>query len=247
MKKFFTLALLVLFLTSCKNELTFKEERFEKKSSLPCEENCPEVTVTVPVASNVPIVSDSINKKVFSVVKEIIYFGEKPYTSTDYQGLLDSFIGSYDEMKTKNPKEIFGWEAKIEAKVAYHTDSILNIRMENYMFTGGAHGYSGIRSLLFDPKTGKNIPNEYLFRDLNKFTAFAETKFRAKYKIPAGQNINATGLMFESDKFELPMSFFFQENGLQLYYNTYEVASYADGPKDLLLSYEELKPYLLVK
>lgn len=247
MKKFFTLSLLVLFLSSCKNELAFKEERFEKKSTLPCKENCPDVTVTVPVASNVPIVADSINKKVFSVVKEIIYFGEEPYKSTDYQGLLDSFIASYDEMKTKNPKEIFGWEAKIEAKVTYHTDSILNIKMENYMFTGGAHGYSGIRSLLFDPKTGKNIPNEYLFKDLNKFRAFAETKFRAKYKIPTEQNINATGLMFESDRFELPMSYFFQENGLLLYYNTYEVASYADGPKDLLLSYDELKPYLLVK
>lgn len=247
MKKFLTLTILMILLVSCKNELTFKEVHFEKKSSLPCKENCPEVTVTIPVASNVPIVADSINKKVFAVVKEIIYFGEKPYTSTDYQGLLDSFIGSYDEMKTKYPKEIFGWEGKLEGKVAYHTDSILNIKIEHYTFTGGAHGYSGIRSLLFDPKTGKHIPNEFLFRNINQFKAFAEKKFRAKYKIPADQNINATGLMFESDKFELPMSFFYQENGLLLYYNTYEVASYADGPKELLLSYEELKPYLLLK
>lgn len=247
MNKFFTLAILVLFLSSCKNELTFKEAHFEKKSSLPCKENCPLVILTVPVAENVPIVADSINKKIFSVVREIIYFGEKPYPSTDYQGLLDSFIGSYDEMKTKYPKDTFGWEGKIEGKVAYESDSILNIRIKHYTFTGGAHGYEGIRSLLFDPKTGKNIPNEFLFRDLNKFRTFAETKFRAKYKIPTEQNINATGLMFEEDVFELPLSIFYTEKGLQLYYNTYEVASYADGPKELLLTYEELKPYLLVK
>lgn len=247
MNKFFTLAILVLFLSSCKNELTFKEAHFEKKSSLPCKENCPLVILTVPVAENVPIVADSINKKVFSVVREIIYFGEKPYPSTDYQGLLDSFIGSYDEMKTKYPKDTFGWEGKIEGKVAYESDSILNIKIKHYTFTGGAHGYEGIRSLLFDPKTGKNIPNEFLFRDLNKFRAFAETKFRAKYKIPTEQNINATGLMFEEDVFELPLSIFYTENGLLLYYNTYEVASYADGPKELLLTYKELKPYLLVK
>lgn len=247
MNKFFTLAILVLFLSSCKNELTFKEAHFEKKSSLPCEENCPLVILTVPVAENVPIVADSINKKIFSVVREIIYFGEKPYPSTDYQGLLDSFIGSYDEMKTKYPKDTFGWEGKIEGKVAYESDSILNIKIKHYTFTGGAHGYEGIRSLLFDPKTGKNIPNEFLFRDLNKFRAFAETKFRAKYKIPTEQNINATGLMFEEDVFELPLSIFYTEKGLLLYYNTYEVASYADGPKELLLTYKELKPYLLVK
>jgi hypothetical protein len=29
---------------------------------------------------------------VFSVLKELIYFGEKPYASTDYNGLLNSFI-----------------------------------------------------------------------------------------------------------------------------------------------------------
>lgn len=247
MKKFLTLAFLLLLLVSCKNELTFKEEHFEKKSALPCQENCPLVTLTVPVAGNVPIVADSINKKVFSVVKEIIYFGEKPYTSTDYQGLLDSFIGTYEEMKKQNPKDIFGWEAKIEGRVAYHTDSILNIEIKHYAFTGGAHGYSGIRSLLFDPHTGKNIPTAYLFRDLNKFKAFAEKKFRAKYKIPTGQNINATGLMFENDVFELPFSIFYTEEGLLLYYNTYEAASYADGPKELLLTYEELQPYLLLK
>ncbi|WP_026703662.1 DUF3298 and DUF4163 domain-containing protein [Flavobacterium soli] len=247
MNKFLTLAIFVLFLTSCKNELTFKEEHFEKKSSLPCEENCPEVTLTVPVAENVPIVADSINKKVFSVVREIIYFGEKPYPSSDYQGLLNSFIASYDEMKTKNPKEIFGWEGKIEGKVVYESDSILNIKIKHYTFTGGAHGYSGIRSLLFDPKTGKNIPNEFLFRDLNQFKAFAEGKFRTKYKIPAEENINATGLMFENDVFELPLSIFFTDKGLLLYYNTYEAASYADGPKELVLTYAELKPYLLVK
>lgn len=247
MNKFLTLAIFILFLTSCKNELTFKEEHFEQKSSLPCEENCPEVTLTVPVAENVPIVADSINKKIFSVVREIIYFGEKPYPSSDYQGLLNSFIASYDEMKTKNPKEIFGWEGKIEGKVVYESDSILNIEIKHYTFTGGAHGYSGIRSLLFDPKTGKNIPNEFLFKDLNKFKAFAETKFRTKYKIPTQENINATGLMFENDVFELPLSIFFTDKGLLLYYNTYEAASYADGPKELVLTYEELKPYLLVK
>jgi hypothetical protein len=51
----------------------------------------------------------------------------------------------------------------------------------------------------FDPSTGKSIPNVALFRDKNAFMAFAEKKFRAKYKIPANKSINATGLMFEDE------------------------------------------------
>ncbi len=43
------------------------------------------------------------------------------------------------------------------------------------------------------------------------------------------------------------MTMLFNEKGLLLYYNTYEVASYADGPKELQFTFKELEPYLKVK
>ena len=224
----------------CSKELVFKDQSFQKKTILPCKENCPQITVKIPVAKDVPVVADSINKKVFSVLKEIIYFGEKPYTSTDYNGLLASFIDSYEKLQKEFPERYFGWEAKIEGSVKYQSDSILNIEIKHYTFTGGAHGYQGLRSLLFDPETGKSIPNNQLFKDKNAFKAFAEKKFRAKYKIPENKSINATGLMFEDEKFYLPQNIFYTDKGLLLYYNSYEAASYADGPKELLLSYKEV-------
>lgn len=115
------------------------------------------------------------------------------------------------------------------------------------MFTGGAHGYSGERSLLFNATTGRSLKYADIFNDVKAFTAFAEKKFREKFKIPAGKNINATGLMFENDKFVLPQNIFFTKNGLLLYYNAYEVASYAEQQKELLLPYEQVQQYLKVK
>jgi len=244
MKHLLTIAITLLFLTSCKNELTFEEQSFSKKSDLPCKEDCPRVNVKIPFAKNVPIVSDSINKKIFSVMKEIIYVGEKPYTSTDYEGLLASFIKSYEEMQKQDPRDKFGWEAEIEGKVIYDTDSILDIELKHYTFTGGAHGYSGKRSLIFNPETGKIIPDDKLFINSNVFRVFAEKKFRESYKIPANAPINATGLMFEDEQFHLPQTYFFTDKGFLLYYNVYEIASYADGPKELLIPYSEMKPYL---
>jgi hypothetical protein len=234
-------------MASCSKELVFENQSFEKKTSLPCTENCPQINVTIPIAKDVPIVADSINKKVFSVLKEIIYFGEKPYTSTDYNGLLDSFIGSYEQLQKDFPKDVFGWEADIEGSIKYQSDSILNIQIKHYTYTGGAHGYQGLRSLLFDPETGKSISNSQLFKDPNAFKAFAEKKFRSKYKIPVNKSINATGLLFEDDKFSLALNIFYTDKGLLLYYNPYEAASYADGPKELLLSYNEVNDYLLRK
>ncbi|MFV8269189.1 PdaC/SigV domain-containing protein [Flavobacterium sp. GT2N3] len=247
MKHYIIFAAFLLLITSCSDELAFKDQSFHKKTTLPCNENCPEITVKIPIAKNDPIVADSINKKVFSVLKEIIYFGEKPYTSTDYNGLLASFIDSYEKLQKEFPNDTFGWEAEVKGSLKYQSESVLNIEINHYTYTGGAHGYQGLRSLLFDPSTGKSISNEELFNDTDAFMAFAEKKFRAKYKIPANKSINATGLMFEGEKFNLPQNIFYTDNGLLLYYNSYEAASYADGPKELVLPYKEVNDYLVIK
>jgi hypothetical protein len=247
MKHSVIFAVLALLFISCSNELTFEDRYFEKKTTLPCSENCPQITVKIPFVKDVPVVADSINKKIFSVLKEIIYFGEKPYPSTDYKGLLDSFIGSYETVQKDFPEDTFGWEGKIEGRVIYQSDSILNIEINHYTFTGGAHGYQGLRSLIFNPDTGKSIPNDQLFKDKSAFKAFAEKKFRTKYNIPENKSINATGFQFEDDKFQLPLNIFYTDKGLLLHYNQYEAASYADGPKDLFLTFNEVNNYLIRK
>lgn len=247
MKHVLYLTGIFFLLIGCQKKLAFETQTFTKKSTVLCTDNCPEITVNIPVAIGKTSVSDSINKKVFSVLKEIIYFGEKPYTATDHEGLLTAFIGSYEKLKREFPKDDFTWEAQIEGAIKYQSDSILNITIDHYTYTGGAHGYQGSSSLLFDPKTGKSITKEHLFKDLNTFKAFAEEKFRLQYKIPKNHAINTTTFMFEEDQFQLPMNVFYTDKGLLLYYNRYEIASYADGPQELLIPYEELKSYLILK
>lgn len=233
-------------LARCSNELIFENRSFEKKTSLPCKGKCPQITVKIPFAKNVPIVADSINKKVFLTVKEIIYLDKKPLTTTTYPPLLKSFIDSYEKLQKDFPKDTFGWEGQIEGSITYLSADVLNIKIKHYTYTGGAHGYEGIRSLLFDPNTGKTISNLKLFNDVTAFKNFAEKRFREKYKIPEKGSINSTGMQFEDEKFVLPQNIFFTEKGLLLYYNRYEAASYADGPKELLLPYSEIENYLAI-
>jgi hypothetical protein len=245
MKQYTFLVFLFLIFISCSKELSFENKTFEKKSMVPCKTDCPVITIDVPIAKNIPVVADSINKKIFLVVKEIVYFGEKPVKPNDYDALASSFIESYEEMHKKFPTETFGWEAKIKANLEFESEQIINIKIDHYTFTGGAHGYQGYRSLLFNAKTGKIIFSDQLFKNEKEFTAFAEKTFREKYSIPAKANINATGLMFENDKFQLPQNIFYTEEGLLLYYNSYEAASYADGPKEIIFPYDEVNKYLL--
>lgn len=263
MKYCLTLMLSVLLLTSCKKDkeetteatptekpteaLAFENKVYNKKTELPGKEPRTYVDISVPDAVGMPVADDTINNKIFRTVRSIVYFGEKPTDAKSYDELMTSFIQSYEELAKKFPDDAMSWEAKIKATVDYKTESIIDIKLHHYTFTGGAHGYEGDRSLLFNAKTGRSLEYSDIFKDEKAFTAFAEKKFRAKYKVPQGKSINATGLMFENDKFALPQNIFFKENGLLLYYNAYEVAAYAEQQKEILIPYSEADAFLKMR
>nr|WP_322623343.1 DUF3298 domain-containing protein [uncultured Flavobacterium sp.] len=261
MKRIVIAAALLVTLASCKNEkqentdntdidstataptaaaLSFDNKVYEKSSALGKE---PRTKVSISVPEAVGAGADSINNKIFRSVREIVHFGEKPADAKSYDEVMKSFVGAYEELVKKYPDEDVPWDAKVEGAVSYKNDSVVNVKLTHYVFAGGAHGYGADTSLLFDAKTGHSLTTDNLFKDKKGFTALAEKKFRTKYKI-TGANINSTGLFFLNDKFSLPNNIFFTEKGLVLQYNTDEVAAHAEGQKDVLITYEEAKPFL---
>jgi hypothetical protein len=79
-------------------------------------------------------------KSVF--LKELIYFGEK--IPQPIIMVLNSFIGSYEQLQ--KTEKALSWEAEIEGSIKYQSDRILNLQIKHYTYTGGAHGYQGLRS-----------------------------------------------------------------------------------------------------
>ena len=246
MKRSIQSLLLLVVLSSCSNELRFENKAFSKKSTILCKQNCSEIKVAIPLAKSNSVAADSINKKVFSIVKELVYLDEKPLVKEDYEELVSSFIQSFENTKEAFPDTTFGWEANIEGTIKYQSENLINIEIDHYTFTGGAHGYEGIQSLLFDPKTGKTIPNDTLFKNTAELKKMVETKFRTKYQIPLAGNINQTGYLFEDDTFQLPKNIIFTNEGLLFHYNQYEAAAYVEGPKTVFIPYASLKKYLIL-
>ena len=246
MKNLPAIFLLLLLSVGCTKKLVFEDKTYLKKTTIPCPEQCPQIKMVIPIASKGQA-ADSINSKVFATISEIIDFGEKPSKAKTYDELLSSFIGAYEKMQREAPDEVFGFEGDVAGRVVFQSERVLNIEIKHYTFTGGAHGYSGFRSLLFDPATGKSIAIASLFNDPTAFKKFAEQQFREKFDVPAGTPINSKGLMFENEKFQLPQNIFFTTQGIVLYYNAYEIASYAEGAKELLLPYEKVDRFLKIK
>ncbi len=240
MKKYLgTLFFLILFI-SCQSEskLTFEPTQLLGENC----KDCPQIEINVPNALDDSAVSEAINRSVREEIISILSFTEDE-TIDNVDKALQSFTSSYKELKTKFPDEV-PWEATIDGEVVYEDENIITLMLNSYSFTGGAHGYASTSFLNFDKRQGTELENWELFDDLDGFEDFAETKFRIQEKIPQDENINATGFMFEGDSFHLSENLGYTKEGLQLIYNQYEVASYADGPIVLILPYNEINQYL---
>ena len=147
-------------------------------------------------------------------------------------------------MKELYPDESPGWKAEIFAEVSYEDPYMITLKMDAYTYTGGAHGYGFTRYLNFDKEKGSEMEAWQLFKNQADFERFAEGKFRVQEQIPKDQSINSTGFMFEQDSFHLPENIGFTWEGVTLHYNQYEVASYADGPIEVTIPYNEMQPFL---
>ncbi|MCK0188677.1 DUF3298 and DUF4163 domain-containing protein [Arenibacter sp. F20364] len=240
----FAYLLIVLFLWSCEkdNRLTFEPLEFISENC----SHCPKVTIHIPKALDDKPISSVINNSVREEVISLLIYDDEIEASTIEEAIL-SFKNGYLELKEMYPDEPVGWEANIDGKVTYEDKNILTIQVNAYSYTGGAHGFSSTRFLNFDKAKGLEMETMELFKDPLEFQKFAEGKFRNQEKIPAAGSINATGFMFEDDEFYLPQNIGFTQEGLQLFYEQYEVASYADGPIILTLNYKELEHYLKFK
>ncbi|PWL40085.1 hypothetical protein DKG77_04465 [Flagellimonas aquimarina] len=241
MKKPFYLLLVLLLTIGCENEakLTFEPIQL---TGTDCKE-CPKIEINIPKALDETAVARAINNALEEELIALLSFDEEQEIDKVDDAII-SFTNSFKELKTKFPDETVGWEAEVNSEVVYEDDNILTLVFNAYTFTGGAHGYGSTALLNFDKRKGIELENWELFEDIEGFQKFAETKFRIQEDVPQDENINSTGFMFDGDTFHLAENIGYTKDGIQLIYNQYEVASYADGPKILALPYKEVNKYL---
>jgi hypothetical protein len=204
---------------------------------------CPEVKISLPEAQGKSKIALAVNNALAAEVISLLTFEDSLVVAT-LDEAIQSFRKGYEHIQRLYPDETPGWKAEIFADISYEDEHWLSVRVDTYTFTGGAHGYGSIRYLNFDKHKGTELKSWELFRNRDRFEQFAETRFREQENIPENKPINSTGFMFEEDRFYLPDNIGLEEGGVKLLYNQYEVASYADGPIELMLPYADVKQFL---
>jgi len=236
--------LCVISLFSCKNEntLTFEPFLLEKATCT----NCPKVSIDIPKAIEKNKISGIINTALEEEIISLLLYDDEIEVAS-IQEAIASFKKGFHELQELYTDETSIWEATINGVISYENASIITVELNTYIFTGGAHGYTSVRLLNFNKKMGSELENEELFKNSTDFQKYAEAKFRNQENILQDIPINDTGFMFDNNSFYLPENIGYTEKGLKLIYNQYEVASYADGTIELILPYDEIKKFLILK
>ena len=241
MKPFVSYLFLLVLVISCQDSRNVTFEALSLGNAT-CEE-CPEVSIAIPKAQGNSKLAKSINLALREEIISKLTFDDEINAKTIQQA-IESFTNGYFELKKIYPDETIGWKASINGMVTFEDNNLITIELRSYLFTGGAHGYGSTNYLNFNKRRGREIDTWELFEDREGFQEYAETQFRLQQNIPANKSINSTGFMFEKDHFYLPENIGFTEKGLKLLYNQYEVASYADGPIELILPFKDVHKFL---
>ncbi len=219
-------------------ELTFASEQI---ITPPCEK-CVNIDLIFPIAEGQSECSERINDTLRSFVLK--FLDGQGRRAQNIEESIRSVEASYQELIGEFPEIKMDWELSVHGKVNYQSADVISVIMETYSFMGGAHGNAGTYFLNFDARTGEKLIQEQLFSDIEGFTRLIEAKFREHYKIGADASINSTGFWFEDDRFSLPENIGYDKDSLELVYQTYEIASYSDGPQFLIVSYDEVDSFL---
>ena len=139
-----------------------------------------------------------------------------------------------------------GWEWTARGVAYLNASGLLGYSIENYSYTGGAHGMGTQTYLLFSTSTGNLLSlNDFLKPESRKeLEKDAELRFKESMDLRVDANLESSGFWFPDNQFYLPDNFKLQKSGVLFRFEVYEVGPYALGALEFVMPWKEVKPFL---
>lgn len=238
MKKNLLLLIIFLVVFSCKEEISvsFTEVNSEYNENAIVE-------INIPSATGNSELSKSINKIVKIHIANILNFSEDDSESVLLKDALRKFDNEYKAFKNDFEESALMWEATFDGEVTYQSSEVISIAITSYLNTGGAHGSMTVTFLNINPSTGELLTPDDVIANKSAFTNLAQHHFKAS--IQTSDNMIFEDYFFGED-FQLPENIGFNADGVTLFYNVYEIASYAVGITEFTIPYEEVAIHMNV-
>ncbi len=238
MKKILQSVLILSIVLSCKEEvqITFTEFNIEFSENSIIEINAQRV-------EDKSAIGDAINSTIEAHIANTLNFSDDNSETILLGDALEKFDNEYKAFKNDFEENALIWEATFDGEVTYQSSEVISIALTSYLNTGGAHGSMNVTYLNFNPSTGELLTLNDLISNSSGFTNLAQQHFKAAIK-------SSNDLVFEDyffgDDFQLPENIGFNDDGITLFYNVYEIAAYAMGITEFTIPYEEVAFHLNV-
>ncbi len=208
------------------------------------EGNCLEINLKYPqIVEGNEEAGNRINAKIQEHLHAHLMMGnEKKDTLVTLENLTQDLIHSHEESCRDIPDFPQRWIFEITGKVLLSSSYYASVELSDYSYTSGAaHPNSYTNLMIFDTNSGKEISVGGIISNMDSLRTLAEFKFRKKRELTPEESFINAGFFLEDDQFVLPKNIGMKSEGLYFYYNPYEVASYAAGPTDFIITFEEMK------
>jgi Protein of unknown function (DUF3298)/Deacetylase PdaC len=203
--------------------------------------DCPHISFQYPVIERAPrpAAAAALNQAIMGFL--LTSTGE-PRKSKNIDEAMTAFMQGYQEYK-RFPGATGGYFEERTVTVRYQSDRLVSLQFSVDFFYGGLHPQYASTFASFDATTGAKIRlADVLVPGFGpRLTRIGENKFRDSHGIKPGMTLRDAGYgFFKNDTFALSNNFWIGPTGITFYYNPYEIAGYAMGPTELLLTYREI-------
>jgi len=240
---------LAIILASCLNknekvpELSFETHKFSDKIHLYGNENYPSCDIDISVMTP----EDSSYYKNLEENMLQVYFDTLYKINANIDDLLYLSAQSFFEDFKKNEEFIIqdtlemgaslSWQIIIQNDIVYQDEHFVSFMKELYAYTGGAHGNTNMFYYVFDLDDKKllNASDVFVTGECNALIELQKQSLNEIFEDTSG---------FWLDGLKCDSNFYLVENGFVFHYDQYEIASYAAGPIDIFLSFDEMEPFL---
>lgn len=157
---------------------------------------------------------------------------------------MDEFMRAYEQARKLSPG--IGYSEDRVVSVLYNANGIFSLNFDLAYFYATAHPNYARTFANLDVRTGRRITlDDVLVAGYRpRLNRIAEERFRASKGLKPADSLKQAGYEFPNDTFMLNDNFSIGPTGITFFYNPYEIASYADGPTELLLTYRQIRDLL---
>ena len=239
---------LTLGFFACKNNnsvpaspLKAEIKTFNKKFCV-SEGQCATFDVSLPeLGGGDPATTTVVNHSVQSFVLSTVGANESLPFPVAMDSAATQFIETFKQAQAENAEmATMGYTMEIKGNSLLLNSKVATVHLDGYSFMGGAHPNPFTTIVSYNlADSGKVLTVNALVSDTNALRPMLEKGYKEAKGMKPEDKISDL-LYPELQQLPMPANTAVLPQGIMFYYNAYEVAPYAVGPTEVILSWEQL-------